>query len=66
MKKRVIVIAIFFILMFVVIPVTSGELMIYPKEEGPYTIFISGKCYGGTLPMITWNPFKYPGYANAA
>lgn len=37
------------LLMLVSIPmVTAGED--YPPEEGPYTVFIGGKCYGGLIP----------------
>jgi hypothetical protein len=40
--KKSIVVGIFCVLILVSIPIVSGKQHLYPKEEGPYTIFISG------------------------
>ena len=34
------------LLMLVTVPMVSGERILYPKEEGPYTVFISGNSSG--------------------
>ena len=50
MKKELIrkglVIGIIILLMLVSIPIVSGELIRYPKEEGPYDVRIIGPCSG--------------------
>ncbi|MFW6121220.1 MAG: hypothetical protein ACOC80_10045 [Petrotogales bacterium] len=34
------------LLILVSIPMVSGEDILYPREEGPYNVIISGKCSG--------------------
>ncbi|UCD13536.1 MAG: hypothetical protein JSW60_08265 [Thermoplasmatales archaeon] len=38
------------LLMLVAIPTTTSNEIEYPKENGPYIVFIGGKCYGGIIP----------------
>ena len=65
MLKKSIVVGIFCVLMLVSIPIVSGVQYLYPKEEGPYTILITGTPgsigYEENLPKIL--PFldlEYP------
>ena len=50
MKNRIIVkglvTGIICLLMLVSFPMVTGEDILYPKEEGPYNVLISGKCTG--------------------
>jgi len=65
--KKVIVVGMIFLLMLMIIPTTTGEDIIeYPKENGPYTVFISGKCYDGVIPWsinIDWLLLIEEGYS---
>ena len=38
------------LLMQMIIPTTTGNDIEFPKEKGPYIVFIGGKCYGGVIP----------------
>ena len=44
--KKGFAVGIICLLMLVSIPMVTGEDILYPKEEGPYNVFISGKCTG--------------------
>jgi len=44
--KKLLTVGIICLLMLVSIPMVSGKAILYPKEEGPYNVFISGKNTG--------------------
>jgi hypothetical protein len=44
--RKVLAVVIICLLMLVTVPMVSGELIRYPREEGPYTVLIMGKCSG--------------------
>lgn len=44
--KKGIAVGVICLLMLVSLPTISGERILYPKEEGPYTVFISGNSSG--------------------
>lgn len=59
-------IILFFILM--IIPIVTADDIEYPMEDGPYIVFISGKCYGGLIPgpiNVEWLLLKEEGYTRA-
>ena len=37
------------LLMLMIIPTTTGNDIEFPKEKGPYIVYIGGKCYGGVI-----------------
>jgi len=47
--KTGLAVGIFCLLMLLSIPSVIGDFVVYPKEEGPYTIFVGGKTYGGSV-----------------
>jgi hypothetical protein len=55
MLKKSLTLGVICLLMLITIPIFSGEIIEYPKEEGPYTVFIGGKCNGGGIP----NPIHF-------
>ena len=44
--KKGIAVGVICLLMLVSLPTISGERILYPKEEDPYTVFISGNSSG--------------------
>ena len=48
--RKGLVVGIIFLLMLVAIPMVSGDIIEYPKEEGPYFVYMSGNCHGGSIP----------------
>ena len=48
--RKGIAISIIFLLMLMIIPTTTGNDIEYPREKGPYIVFIGGKCYSGGIP----------------
>ncbi len=46
MLKKGLVVGVIFLFMLVSLPFVSGEEIFYPKEEGPYSVLIFGKCTG--------------------
>jgi len=66
--KKVLSIGIILFLTLLIVQTTSADEIEYPKEEGPYTVFISGKCYGGLIPgpiNIEWLLLMEEGYTRA-
>lgn len=47
MLKKGLIVGILCLLMLVYFPLVTGDFVVYPKEEGPYTVFIGGKPGGG-------------------
>jgi hypothetical protein len=64
MNKKLIgkclVIGIIILLMLVTIPLVSGELIRYPKEEGPYDVSIFGPCSGISGELYTYYIHFWP------
>ena len=57
--------SIIFLLILIIIPTTTGDDIEFPKEKGPYIVFIGGKCYGGVIPgpiNIEWLLLIEEGY----
>ena len=53
--KKGLAVGVICLLMLVTIPLVSGEDILYPKEEGPYNVFMSGRCTGmggGTYTLL--------------
>ncbi len=50
MLKKGMVVGVICLLMLVTIPVVSGDVIEYPKEDRPHTVFISGECNSGGIP----------------
>jgi len=44
--KKGLAVGVICLLVLVAIPMVSGECIFYPREEGPYNVFISGECGG--------------------
>ena len=44
--KKGLAVGVICLLVLVTIPMVSGEDILYPREEGPYNVFIRGKCRG--------------------
>jgi len=55
MLKKCLVVGVICLLMMVAIPLVNAEGD-YPKDEGPYTVFIGGECNGGGIP----DPITFP------
>lgn len=53
MLKKGMVVSVIFLLMLVSIPLVSGEDILYPKEEGPYTVTAMGPGNGGGGRLFT-------------
>lgn len=49
--RKTIVIGIVCLFMLMAIPTTTGNDIEYPKENGPYTIFIGGYWFGSLVPL---------------
>ena len=47
--KKTLIVTVIFSLVMVSIPMVSGDWHMYPKEDGPYTIFASGKIGSVTM-----------------
>ena len=47
MLKKGLIIGIICLLMLMSFPMVTADLIIYPKADGPYTVFIGGKTGGG-------------------
>jgi hypothetical protein len=47
MLKKGIIVGVIFLLVLVSVPLVSGEHILYPKEEGPYTVTALGPSNGG-------------------
>lgn len=70
--RKGIAVGIIFFLILIIIPTTTGNEtgndIEFPKENGPYNVFISGKCYGGIIagPInFEWLLFIEEGYTRA-
>ena len=58
MIKKCMVVGVICLLMMVAIPLVNAEYD-YPKDEGPYTVFIDGECDGGAIPSLFTFSIKY-------
>lgn len=47
--KKGLIIGVICLFIMISFPVVTSEFIDYPKEEGPYTVFIGGKTYGGSI-----------------
>ena len=47
--KKTLVIGITFLLIFISIQLVNADYT-YPREEGPYFVYLSGNCQGGSVP----------------
>jgi hypothetical protein len=47
MLKKGLIIGIIFLLMLMSFPSVTSDFIVYPRDEGPYTVFIGGKTDGG-------------------
>ncbi len=56
--KKTLVISIVCLFMLMTIPTTTGNDIEYPKENGPYTIFVGGNYYGSLLTPIAIDVFN--------
>ena len=65
--KKGLVVGVICLLMLVALPTVIGDDDVeYPKENGPYIVFIGGKCYGGVIPWsinIEWLLLIEEGYS---
>ena len=69
MKKYILrkglAVSIICLLMLVTFPIVVSDDIEYPKENGPYAVFIGGKCYGGIISApinFEWLLFLDEGY----
>lgn len=58
MFKKNLVVSVICIFMLMSIPIVTGNEIEYPKENGPYTIFIGGNYYGSLLTPIAVDIFN--------
>ena len=58
MLKKGIAVGIICLLLLVSVPMATGNEIEYPKENGPYTIFIGGNYYGSLLTPIAIDIFN--------
>ena len=43
--------------MLISFPIVTSEFIEYPKEQGPYTVIVTGKTYGGGVSKpFFWDP----------